>query len=898
MRFIIIIFFILITSNSLGQNQTSNWVFGNNAHIEFSNNQINIHNNSELLSARGSSTISDENGNLLFYTDGSKVWNRLHQRVFSTSGESLISNDIGAQNSIIIPKPNSSSLFYIFTIKAFDDDNNSDTDGLYYSILDITKHNNLGLIIETNVLVQKNVVGRLTAVHHKNGKDVWLVTNGKKNLDDEFYDTFFSILVDDTKVNTPIISENGFLSIFDALGQIKLSPDGQRLACATNGSGALVFYFDNETGVISNPRRYAMSTAPGDRTFPYGVEFSNDSKLVYFDATDSSGKSRLYQFDLIKSRNAYAILTRRNKIKGALQLGKDGKIYNAVNFGDGFFEGAPTLSVINNPLGKTVSEIDLQEDVINVAPGLSRLGLPSFIQSYFRTRITTIKGCLNKPTLMEVDTYSTPTSIEWDFGDGNSSNEIKPNHTYTSEGIFKVTAKVIINNSSLNLVKNITVYKIPVLQSNQKLIQCDVDPDGLSTFNLLDITAKITNPSLEETLTFYETLAHAEQEVNKILTTTYDNKIPNQEIFVRVTNKNGCFEITSFILEAKFTVLGDINDTIVCDNSDNDNGNQLGSYLTKSKEQEIKTQLNLSNTINLRFFKSLPDLLSSSNEFTENISSNSGEIWVKAEETNECGGIGKFNFIVNSVPVLNLKNSYSICYNPTFHSPIILNADLSNDRFEWINIDGQIISTEPSFQLTNTGNFSLKVYKTENNIECSNQKDFNVRNPEEPIFKTINVNTDDVNNNIVEVIINGNSNYEFSLDNINFEGNATSHTFSNVKPGLRTIYIRDVYNCEKPILTKASVLGFRKYFTPNGDGNRDYWNVNGLDANFYKSVNIVIFNRFGKIIGKITDFNTQGWDGRYKGKLMQSNNYWFVAEIVDIDNNYIKKSGHFSLIQN
>ena len=65
-----------------------------------------------------------------------------------------------------------------------------------------------------------------------------------------------------------------------------------------------------------------------------------------------------------------------------------------------------------------------------------------------------------------------------------------------------------------------------------------------------------------------------------------------------------------------------------------------------------------------------------------------------------------------------------------------------------------------------------------------------------------------------------------------------------------------------------------------------------------KSINVTIFDRFGKIIASIHNFTSPGWDGSYNGKLLITNNYWFKAEIIDKDDNLIKKSGNFSLIRN
>lgn len=277
--------------------------------------------------------------------------------------------------------------------------------------------------------------------------------------------------------------------------------------------------------------------------------------------------------------------------------------------------------------------------------------------------------------------------------------------------------------------------------------------------------------------------------------------------------------------------------------------------------------------------------------------SSSKKIWVRADTPLGCGGIESFDANVNKQPVTNnINDSYTICFDPTTNIPVVLTADASNERFEWRNNTGVVLNMTSRFTLTQIGDYSLTIYKTENGIECSHTKNFTVVNPIKAKVTAVNVNIEDEKNNTIEVIVSGNSNYMFSLDNINFEGNSTSFTFTNIQNGLRTIYIRDVNNCEEPIEAKASILGYPKFFSPNGDNDNDYWNIKGLDADLYKAINIVIFNRFGVIIGKITDFNTKGWDGRFNGKLQQPNNYWFIAEIIDNNDNLLKQSGFFSLI--
>ncbi|WP_296635531.1 T9SS type B sorting domain-containing protein [Polaribacter sp.] len=130
-----------------------------------------------------------------------------------------------------------------------------------------------------------------------------------------------------------------------------------------------------------------------------------------------------------------------------------------------------------------------------------------------------------------------------------------------------------------------------------------------------------------------------------------------------------------------------------------------------------------------------------------------------------------------------------------------------------------------------------------------------------------------------------------------FFGNANNYFFSSVDTGLQTIYARDTNTCEQSIQINLSVIGFKKYFTPNGDGENDFWNVKGLDKTSFKSIDVQIFDRFGKLIYSITNFDTLGWNGSYNGKNLNANNFWFKAKIVDKDDNEIKESGNFSLIR-
>jgi len=69
--------------------------------------------------------------------------------------------------------------------------------------------------------------------------------------------------------------------------------------------------------------------------------------------------------------------------------------------------------------------------------------------------------------------------------------------------------------------------------------------------------------------------------------------------------------------------------------------------------------------------------------------------------------------------------------------------------------------------------------------------------------------------------------------------------FENVRIGEHIIYVRDLLNCNE-ISEKKIVIGYPKFFTPNGDGYHDTWNIVGMTVK--SSSKIYIFDRYGKLL--------------------------------------------------
>ena len=129
------------------------------------------------------------------------------------------------------------------------------------------------------------------------------------------------------------------------------------------------------------------------------------------------------------------------------------------------------------------------------------------------------------------------------------------------------------------------------------------------------------------------------------------------------------------------------------------------------------------------------------------------------------------------------------------------------------------------------------------------------------------------------------SNYEFSLDGTVYQD---SPLFTSTAPGKYSAYARDKNSCEISGPTEIYVLDYPRFFTPNGDGYNDVWNITNLDE--FPQASLIICNRYGKLLQEINAINPS-WNGTYLENELAADDYWFTLNFGD--GKIIK--GHFSL---
>ncbi len=505
----LLILFAFLPSLCFAQKEANIWYFTTVAGMDFNGGApVPLTDGKLYDNWEGSASIADRNtGQVLFYTDGVTVWDANHDTILN--GDGLMGGLSSSQSALIVPAPGNLNLYYLFTVAQI-----AGSEGLQYSEVDMTLNGGLGGInANKNIYITGPVTEKLTAVHHANGTDIWVLTHMMNS------DAFHAYLVTTNGVTTtPVISNVGSQHTGGGMGTIgclKISPDGSRVAAAATFSNFVeVFDFDNATGVITNPITIYVD-------HPYGIEFSPDNTKLYVGGAESDPHF-LYQYDLAAGTPAdiiasETIISNNSDRLGTLQLGPDCKIY-AARF------NSPFLGVINNPnaLGAACDHV---QNGYQIGYGVTIYGLPNFVTSFLnKDTVSFISSdfCFGDSTYFTNISTGNFTSSSWDFGDpgsgvNNTSSLTNPAHLFTAPGNYHVTLVITDNLSSDTIVKMITIYPSPTVDLGSDTTICMGD----------SVVLDAQNPGA----TYLWSIGS---------TTPAINAYAPGEYWVRVTNANGC----------------------------------------------------------------------------------------------------------------------------------------------------------------------------------------------------------------------------------------------------------------------------------------------------------------------------------------------------------------------
>ncbi len=363
------------------QKQYYIWHFGDHAGLDFNYSPPKPITGS-IKTSEGSSSMADPvTGQLLFYTDGVTVWNRNHVPMPGSIATPLNGGSSSTQSALIVPKPGSSALYYIFTTMQMDDYSwGGKSYTLRYSIVDMRLNNGYGDLISVNNILLDTSTEKLAAVGNNNCSAFWIMGHQWES------NIFWAFKLTASGISQPVKSQTGVLhhtigdgSIIEATGYLKFSPNGKKLGAVVNSYSNImeVFDFDFSTGIVSNPITDSIPIEPGIIENVYGCSFSPDNSKFYI--AISGLKRRVFQYDLNAGNQAAILLSRVDVLPagllpgggGAIQNGPDGKMYLVGQ------KQQPILDVIQNPNDQGVA-CNYVANAQNLGAGLVKWGLPNF----------------------------------------------------------------------------------------------------------------------------------------------------------------------------------------------------------------------------------------------------------------------------------------------------------------------------------------------------------------------------------------------------------------------------------------------------------------------------------------------------------------------------------------
>lgn len=243
-----------------------------------------------------------------------------------------------------------------------------------------------------------------------------------------------------------------------------------------------------------------------------------------------------------------------------------------------------------------------------------------------------------------------------------------------------------------------------------------------------------------------------------------------------------------------------------------------------------------------------------------------------------------FQLIVSEEIVQDFPETVYLCEAISSAS---IGDDTPNSNFTYLWSTGESTAT---INVAAAGIYELTVSTTVGTLTCTEVFDVNLVISKSPNITTVVVDDLQANNTVlVHTELDGN--YEYQIDEEPFQ---MSSQFTNVLPGMHTVTVNDLEGCGTDSET-IIVVGFKRFFSPNGDGINDEWSVEGLET--LDSPVLLIFDRYGKLLQQLDPTQT-AWDGLYKGIQMPASDYWFQLSYLETDGSRVVAkyiNNHFSL---
>jgi gliding motility-associated-like protein len=516
----------------------------------------------------------------------------------------------------------------------------------------------------------------------------------------------------------------------------------------------------------------------------------------------------------------------------------------------------------------------------------------------------------NQPYIINGETGVTPTfhtTLE-DAQDGTSAigDPTMYTNTSTPQTIYvRVTNDITDCYTIVDF--DIIVNPLPAVVAVTDYILCEVNTDGFAQFDLTSKNAEVLNgqPAALYSVTYHATQMGADN-LTGALVSPYANTGNPQQIYVAITNTlTGCSISTpSFNIEVDNAAVANppLAPYTICDNIGDNDG--LGQFDLTTQDAGILGSLQDPVDFIVTYYATQADAEQGVEPIPytyENISSPQ-VIYVRVDndtpdaagmDSSVCYAVAELTLRVDLNPIFSLDDSYTLCVDTNgteVLGPAVLDTGLSptDYTFEW-GLDGEVLpgETGPSLTAGQGGTYSVVV--TNNATTCTDRDSAEVMLSSPP---TVNVGVGTQafsENHVITATATGDGEYEYSLDGGPWQ---QSGTFEGVSFGEHTVAARDINGCGEAE-GSVTLMDYPHFFTPNGDGRNETWNIVGFAGQ--ASAKIYIFDRFGKLLKQISPSGT-GWNGTYNGRPVPTSDYWFTVEYSEPSTGEQKQfRAHFTL---
>lgn len=356
------------------QNKGTIWIGGENAAIDFiGDTAMSFFRPENTTFNRTSTSICDKNGNLLFYSNGYRVFNRNYEVL--ENGDSLNVGDYDfygfmptPDGAVIIPIPGDSVKYYLFHM----DLNLIFTElgyfffptHLFYSVVDLSLDGGNGAIVDglKDIAILNDTLTQtgIKIIRHGNGRDWWLICHEYGNSN------YFKFLIDENGIQGPIKQQIGITYRLQNAGVasiMKFAEEGNRFFFSTFDSNKVeLFDFDRCSGMLLN---YVTFNVDPEFAYAYGASFSPNARYIYVSVSET--EIRQYDLDAANITGSQIIVGTDDGIPDPFAanyflhgLAPDGKIY-IISYDECY-----SLHVINHP------------DSAGLASGFVQRGLPLY----------------------------------------------------------------------------------------------------------------------------------------------------------------------------------------------------------------------------------------------------------------------------------------------------------------------------------------------------------------------------------------------------------------------------------------------------------------------------------------------------------------------------------------